>query len=259
VTALQLAGVAALGLGLLFALVWGLCVAIRNYGFLDAIWSLSIALVAPGYALLGSGYPLRSWLFAGVGAIWSLRLGLHILIRVARHHPHEDPRYETLRREWPGPFRFLLFFELQAMIAVVMSLPFMFAATNAAARIAPLEWVGLAIALIAAGGEALSDAQAQRFKRDPANRTRVLDTGLWRYSRHPNYFFESLVWWGFFIAALPFHNGWITIICPLMMLYFLLRVTGIPITEEHSLRSRGDAYRQYQRRTSKFIPWPPAA
>lgn len=241
----------------LFALVWVVCVRIRNYGFLDAMWSFSLAILAPLYALCSAGDPTRRVVFTIVGAAWSLRLGLYLLIRVWRHHPEEDRRYRTLRARWPGPGRFLLFFELQALIAVLFSLPFLLAARNVQPGLRAVELSGLAIALIGIVGESLADLQAQRFKRDPANRRRVVDVGLWRYSRHPNYFFESVVWWGFFIAALGSPFGWITLACPLLMLYLLLNVTGIPLTEQHSVESRGEAYREYQRSTSRFVPWFP--
>ena len=120
-----------------------------------------------------------------------------------------------------------------------------------------MEWFGLVFALCCTAGETLADLQAQRWKRNPANQGKVVNTGLWRYSRHPNYFFESLVWLSFCVAALSEPYGWLTVICPVLMLYFLLRVTGIPLTEKHSLESRGDAYREYQRTTSRFVPWFP--
>lgn len=238
-----------------FAVVWLFGVGMKNYGFLDVIWSLSVAILAPVYALLGPGDATRKLAFTVVGMAWSLRLGLYILIRVVRHHPAEDRRYRTLREKWPGPGRFLVFFELQAVIAVLFSLPFLLAACNPRSTLGGLELFGLALALCATLGEWAADWQAQRFKRDLANRSSVLNIGLWRYSRHPNYFFESLVWWGFFIAALDSPYGWVTVLCPLLMLYILLQVTGIPLTEKHSLESRGDAYREYQRTTSRFVPW----
>ncbi len=241
-----------------FAVVWLISVRVRNYGFLDVVWSLSIAVLAPLYALLGDGDPARRLAFALVGAAWSLRLGLYVLIRVVRLHPREDARYRSLRERWHGPRGFFWFFELQASIAVVFSLPFALAATNARAGLGVWERAGLLLALAATCGEWLADWQAQRFKRDAGNRGAVLDTGLWRYSRHPNYFFESLVWWGFCIASLDSPHGWLTVVCPLMMLYILFEVTGIPLTEKHSLETRGDAYRAYQRRTSRFVPWFPA-
>jgi steroid 5-alpha reductase family enzyme len=254
--------IALLGMGLAialvaFALVWIQSARIHNYGFLDATWSLSVAVLAPLYALLGHGNAGRRIAFAAVGTAWSLRLGLYILIRVWRHHPEEDRRYRTLRERWPGPGRFLLFFELQAVIAVLFSLPFLLAAENGRPGFEPTELLGLAIALVGILGESTADWQAQRFKSDPANKARVVDVGLWRYSRHPNYFFESVVWWGFAIAALASPYGALALACPLLMLYLLLNVTGIPLTEKHSLESRGDVYRQYQRRTSRFVPWFP--
>jgi len=253
----QLVATAAALLATIFALVWWISVRIGNYGYLDAIWSLSTAIVAPLYALLGNGDPTRRCAFAAVGAAWSLRLGVYILIRVTRHHPQEDARYRTLRQKWPTPARFLLFFELQALIAIVFSTPFLLASIEPSPRMAPLEIFGLILAVLATAGESLADWQAQRFKHRTHDKNAVNDVGLWRYSRHPNYFFESLVWWGFFIAALPFPHGWVTFVCPLLMLYLLLNVTGIPLTEKHSLQSRGETYRQYQRRTSRFIPWFP--
>jgi len=216
-----------------FALVWVLSVRCLNYGFLDVTWSLSIAVLASVYAVLGNGEPLRRLVFTLIAAAWSLRLGLYILVRVWRDHPREDKRYRTLRERWPGPARFLLFFELQALIAVVFSLPFMFAALNPRPGLGKFELCGLTLALCATAGEGLADWQAQRFKRNPANHSAVV----------------------FFIAALDSAYGWVSVICPLLMLYLLLNVTGIPLTEKHSLESRGDAYRQYQRTTSRFIPW----
>jgi steroid 5-alpha reductase family enzyme len=178
---------------------------------------------------------------------------------VTRHHPQEDARYRTLRQAWPTPARFLLFFELQALIALVFSMPFLLASINQKPRMAAVEILGLSLAVLATIGESLADWQAQRFKRGPHGKNAVNDLGLWRYSRHPNYFFESLVWWGFFIAAASSPYGWLTVVCPLLMLYLLLNVTGIPLTEKHSLQSRGESYRQYQRKTSRFIPWFPSA
>ena len=242
-------------MAVIFALVWAICVRIGNYGYLDVAWSLSIAVLAPMYAILGHGDPGRRVAFAIVGAAWSLRLGIYLAVRVTRHHPVEDKRYSTLRKKWPGPARFLFFFELQALIAVMFSLPFLLASGDSRVHFSTWDLVGLLIAAAATGGEALADWQAQRFKSDPRHRGAIVDVGLWRYSRHPNYFFESIVWWGFFIAALGSPWGWITVVCPVMMLYLLLNVTGIPLTEKHSLESRGEAYRRYQRTTSRFVPW----
>jgi steroid 5-alpha reductase family enzyme len=246
-----------LAMAVLFAVAWAGCVRARNYGFLDVMWSYGLALLAPFYAWQGRGDPLRKWLFAGVGIVWSLRLGTHILRRVARLHPQEDARYRSFRARWPSPALFLGFFELQAAIVSVLSLPFLFACANPGSPLGGVEVAGLALSLLAVGGEALSDWQLDRFKADPAHAGQICRAGLWSWSRHPNYFFESMVWWGFFVAALGSPHGWITVFCPLLMLHFLLRVTGIPLTEEFAVKSKGDAYRDYQRTTSAFIPLPP--
>jgi len=252
--------IALLGVGIAiaatyFAITWAISVRVRNYGLLDVAFSYGVAILAPIYAWAGPGLPLRKWVFAAVGAAWSLRLGTYILVRVIRHHPAEDARYATLRARWPRPLGFLGFFELQAALVVVFALPFLFASFNTAPALAPIEIAGLLIALGAVIGEAVADRQLQRFKRDRSNAGSVCDVGLWAYSRHPNYFFESLVWWGFFLAALGSPFGWATIACPLLMLYFLFKVTGIPLTEEYAVKRKGDAYREYQRRTSAFVPW----
>lgn len=246
---------ATLGALAVFAIGWGVCRRINNYGFLDVIWSLSLAVLAPVYAVWGTGAAPRRLAFALAGAFWSLRLGSYIAIRVTRHHPLEDKRYRTLREKWPTPGRFLLFFELQALIAVLFSLPFWLACFNSRPTLSALELIGLTVAVLATLGEWTADWQAQRFKRSHPDQ--VMDVGLWRYSRHPNYFCESLVWWGFFAAALGSPWGSLTIVCPLLMLYLLLNVTGIALTEKHSLESRGAAYRHYQRTTSRFVPWFP--
>lgn len=238
-----------------FSITWAISVRIKNYGLLDAAWSYGVAILAPLYALLGPAAAGRKWPIAVVGVLWSLRLGTSILRRVLRHHPIEDQRYETLRRRWPGTGMFYLFFQLQAVLVVIFSLPFLFTAWSPAPTLTALEITGLALAVFSLCGEALADHQLARFKADPANRHGVCQVGLWRWSRHPNYFFESLIWWAFFLTALSSPYGWITLVCPLLMLHFLWNVTGIRLTEEHAVRSKGDAYREYQRTVSVFIPW----
>ncbi len=237
-----------------FAITWALSVRIRNYGLLDVAFALGVAILAPLYALASPGAGLRKWIFTAIGVVWSIRLGVYILLRVLRHHPLEDPRYRTLRERWPSPLHFLGFFQLQAMLVVFFSVPFLITAWNTEPGVTALEAAGLLLTTLAVCGEALADWQMQRFKRR-ATPEAVCDVGLWRYSRHPNYFFESLVWWGCFLVALPAPWGWVTLACPLLMLYFLFRVTGIPLTEAHALERKGAAYREYQRTTSAFVPW----
>jgi steroid 5-alpha reductase family enzyme len=241
----------------LFAIVWGICVRVKNYGFLDIVWTLTIGLLALVDGIFGRGDVPRRTLFTLVGLAWSLRLGLFVLIRVLRHHPAEDKRYRSLRERWRTPGAFLAFFELQALIAVVFATPFLLAAFAPDPRMAGLEWLGLGIAAAGIIGEAIADRQSAAFKRYATGERRILDVGLWRYSRHPNYFFEILVWIGFAVASLPLPLGPLAIACPVLITYFLVRVTGVPLTEQHSLETHGEAYRDYQRRTSAIIPWAP--
>ncbi len=146
---------------------------------------------------------------------------------------------------------------LIATMATLLGVAFFVVCLNPAPQIHPLEIGGVVLWLLALTGESLADAQLAAFKRDPTSKGRVCDVGLWHYSRHPNYFFEWLIWVAYFLFALGSPYGWVAVIGPASMLYLLLRVTGIPLTEQQSLRSKGDAYRRYQQTTSAFIPWFP--
>jgi steroid 5-alpha reductase family enzyme len=149
------------------------------------------------------------------------------------------------------------FFQLQAALLVLLSVPFLIACLNPQPQINWLEWLGAAVWLVAVGGEGISDHQLKQFKENPANKGEVCQAGLWHYSRHPNYFFEWLVWVAFFLFALGSPLGCATIYCPALMLYFLIRVTGIPMTEDLAVKTKGEKYRAYQRTTSRFVPWFP--
>jgi steroid 5-alpha reductase family enzyme len=241
-----------------FALAYGLARWIDNYGIVDIAWSYAFAALGAAYALFGAGWPVRRALIAAMVFVWSVRLGTHLLVRVAGKHPVEDGRYVQLRRDWEHGFalRMAGFFQLQAASVVLLAIPILAACSNPEPALGGLEWAGAALWLAAISGEALADAQLAIFKRDPGNAGRVCDAGLWRYSRHPNYFFEWLVWVSYFVFGCASPWGWLGILSPACILYLLLRVTGIPLTEEQSVRSRGDAYRRYQERTSAFVPLP---
>jgi steroid 5-alpha reductase family enzyme len=240
-----------------FGALFFVCVKIKNYGFVDVAWSYGFAVVALLFAWLGSGFSARKLLVAAMVTLWSLRLGTYLFVRVLGHHPVEDGRYQALRESWKEnlALKFFAFFEFQALLVVAFSVPFLLACMNPSPRIAPVEWLGVALWCVAIAGESTADRQMKRFKADPANKGKVCQAGLWHCSRHPNYFFESLVWWAYFLFALGSPFGWTTVFCPLLMLWFLFRVTGIPLTEEQAVRSKGDAYREYQRTTSAFVPW----
>jgi steroid 5-alpha reductase family enzyme len=241
----------------LMAAIWALALQINNLGIVDIAWSGAFAPIAVFCALTLHGNPARRWLIAGMVVLWSLRLATHIGVRVAAHHPQEDARYSEIRAQWKSccQWKLLLFFEMQAGLIAILSIPFLLGCLNAEPRISPQEYAGAALWLVAVAGETIADQQLKQFRANPKNRGQVCFAGLWNFSRHPNYFFEWLVWVGFYFFALGSPLGCATIYCPALMLYFLLRVTGIPLTEKLSVQSKGDAYREYQRTTSAFVPW----
>lgn len=250
---------AAVGLAVLFAAAFLVCRRLDNFGFVDVAWAFAFTPLVWFYAVAAPGWLPRRLALATLATIWSVRLGTHLLRRVAHHHPHEDRRYQQLRRDWSANFTAKMagFFQLQGLSIVLLGVPFLLPMLNVSASWSPWEFAGLALWTVAFAGESLADAQLAAFKRDPANAGRICDTGLWRYSRHPNYFFEWLIWVAYFLCALGSPWGCFAVIAPATILYLLLRVTGIPMIEEQAARSKGDAYRRYQAATSVFVPWPP--
>jgi steroid 5-alpha reductase family enzyme len=255
-TAFQLAGVGAVVLAAMMFVIWLVSMRLHNAGIVDVGWALGLVILALWYAWQGPGLPARKWVMAAMVAFWGIRLALHLIRRIASEP--EDGRYQQLRREWQGknvPLRFLFFFEFQALLDVLLSLPMLLAALNPAPQVCVLEYAGVGLWFVAIVGESVADAQLAAFKRDPANRGRVCQQGLWRYSRHPNYFFEWFIWVAWMVYALASPWGWLSVVCPALMLFFLFRVTGIPATEAQALRSRGQEYTRYQQTTSAFVPW----
>jgi steroid 5-alpha reductase family enzyme len=240
--------------GLMF-LVWLIHIPLKNAGIVDVAWAFGLALLAAVYAILGDGDILRKWIFASMVIAWGLRLTAHLFVRVTEHD--EDGRYAQMRKERGGniPLKFLAFFQFQALLNVFLAIPFLLVSVNTNSGLSYFEIAGMIIWAIALIGESVADHQLRIFKKDSSNKGRTCRNGLWNYSRHPNYFSEWLIWVSFFVFALGSPYGWITVLCPALMLYFLFRVTGIPATEAQALRTKGDDYREYQRTTSAFVPW----
>jgi len=238
--------------------LWLIHLALRNAAIVDAGWAGGVALLAMIYAAIGDGYPVRARWMAAMAALWGLRLAIYLLFTRVIGHP-EEGRYVQLRREWGGhlPLKFLLFFQFQALLSVALSAPFLLAALNPQPKLSAVEYTGAALWLVAWIGESAADSQLQQFKSNPANSGGICRVGLWQYSRHPNYFFEWLIWVAFALFTLGSPYGYLALAAPMLMLFFLFRVTGIPATEAQALRSRGEKYREYQRTTSAFVPWFP--
>lgn len=226
-----------------------------NAGIVDVLWAFGVGAAAVGLAATGDGAVLPRVVVAVLGGLWGLRLALHLWRRV-RGEP-EDGRYRQLREHWHGSqWRFFLFFQAQALLVVLFCLPFAAVAHNPQASPA---WAAVAVAiwLFGAGGEALADHQLARHRENPANKGKTCRSGLWRYSRHPNYFFEWTQWFAY--VALAVGSPWLPMACagPVVMFVFLRWISGIPYTEAQALRTRGEDYRDYQRTTPMLFPWFP--
>lgn len=252
---LAVIGIAALLVFALFTLTWWLSLRLNNFSFVDITWSYSLAFIAPVYAWMGHGDETRKAIAMGIAMIWSLRLGTYLLLRIRKHHPHEDVRYAVLREKWKDHLarNFFGFFQAQALLILLLSAPILLACSNASPTLSVIEVIGVCAWAIGIVGEAISDAQMNAFKRDPASKGKVCQVGLWRYSRHPNYFGEAVVWWGFWCFAADVIGGWITLVSPILMTWLLVRVSGVAMLEP-ALLAKKPAYADYVRRTSAFVP-----
>jgi steroid 5-alpha reductase family enzyme len=252
-----LAAAGAIVLGLMTAL-WLLSLRLRDSSIVDSFWGTGFVVANWFYfAQTPNGSEPRRWLLAALVTIWGLRLSLYILRR--NWGKGEDPRYARWREE-SGPAwwwrSFFKVFLLQGILLWVISIPLLAAQFSASpARLTAVDGLATLLWLIGFFFEAVGDAQLARFKADPANRGKVLDRGVWRYSRHPNYFGESAMWWGYYLLAAA-AGGWWTIFSPALMTFLLLRVSGVALLER-SLKQAKPHYREYIENTSEFVPWFP--
>lgn len=253
----------ALGLALAFgatvmAVLWAYATARKDAGIVDVAWAGLLGTLAIAYAWLAEGAIERRVLTGVLGGVWGLRLSLYLLKDRVLKARHEDGRYQQLRASWGASANrnFFLFFQAQGVLAAALSAPFAIAALSTS-PLGAIDYAAAALWLVALLGESTADRQLALWRNDPANRGRTCRAGLWRYSRHPNYFFEWLMWCAFATIATPAPWGWLAWLAPAVMLFLILKVTGIPPTEARAIRSRGDDYRRYQQSTSAFFPWPP--
>jgi steroid 5-alpha reductase family enzyme len=252
----------AVALAILMAGAWLVQQRTGNSGWVDTIWTFSVGFVGVSGALwpvAGASPNARQWLVAGLVAIWSLRLGVHIAVRTAGIT--DDPRYAAFASEWgaDSPRRMFVFLQNQGLGSIPLVFAIFVAARFPGDALGLQDYLGALILLAGIAGEALADAQLKSFRANPANKGQVCDIGLWRWSRHPNYFFEWFGWLAYPVIALSPNYGWglATLLAPVFMYWILVYVTGIPPLEAQMLRSRGDRYRDYQSRTSRFFPLPP--
>ena len=235
--------------------MWLLSIRLRDVSIVDSAWSIFFLLFALVFAWRQGDRSIGTLAMLALVAAWALRLSIYI---TWRNHGHgEDRRYQAIRARNQPNFEFkslYLVFLLQAVLAFVIAMPLL-PALNGANEANLVTWLGMAVAAFGLLFETVGDAQMARFKADPDSTGQVMDRGLWRYTRHPNYFGESVFWWGVWIASASLGGAW-TVFSPLLMSFLLLRVSGVPLLEA-DLKQRRPAYAEYLRTTSSFVPWPP--
>lgn len=225
--------------------------------WVDLGWSMTIGALGLYFSIAGEGDLTRRVIFGSMILVWSLRLSSH-LYRDRIKGSKVDTRYVQLRQDWgkDASKNFLIFFQVQAILAFLLALPFFIYGNCEEPISKSFIYISLAIFFLAVSGEWLADHQLHSFKKC-SNSGEVCSIGLWKYSRHPNYFFEWLHWVAYIFMALDTQYWWVSLLVASVMLFLILFVTGIPPTEAQSLISRGAKYRQYQKATSEFIPWFP--
>jgi len=253
---------AAFGVGLataalLLTIVWAIQLVTRNAGLVDVVWSASVGIIAAEYALLSDAPVAARLLMATLALTWSMRLAGYLAQRM-RGAP-EDSRYAAARESWGrrADVYMLGFFLFQAVVASILSIPFLVIAYMPEAPSLGVALAAMLIWLISVAGEGTADTQLHRFKQKPENRGKVCTEGLWRYSRHPNYFFESLHWVTYVVLAIGAPYWWATLASPVIMAWLLLKVSGIPTIETADASKKRAGHDEYVRTTSAFVPWPP--
>ncbi|HSH72856.1 MAG TPA: DUF1295 domain-containing protein [Methylophilaceae bacterium] len=240
---------------------WLVSVAKRNVTLVDSMWSLFFLLAACVYALSVAGslaeLAPRAMMVLSLVTLWSLRLATYLTWR--NWSPHEDHRYQAIRKNNEPHFwlkSIYIVFGLQAMLAWIISLPLL-GAINSMQSLTWLDYVGAALWLLGFVWESTGDWQLASFKAKPENKGKVMDKGLWRYSRHPNYFGEFCIWWGYFLIALG-AGAWWSLLAPALMTLLLLKVSGVALLEK-DIGDRRPGYKDYVARTNAFFPGKPKA
>ena len=237
------------------AVGWLVTMPRSNVNLVDSLWSIFFLAAAIVYTMLEPAHGERTALVLILVSVWAARLTIHLTLR--NWGKPEDHRYQAIRRNNSPGFAWksvYIVFGLQAVLAWIISMP-LHAAILAPAPLAALDLLGAALALFGLIFEILADRQLARFRSNPANDGGVMDRGLWRYSRHPNYFGEACFWWGLWLIAAS-GGGWWSLVSPLLMTVLLLKVSGVAMMEK-DISQRRPGYRDYVRRTSAFFPWPP--
>jgi steroid 5-alpha reductase family enzyme len=260
---LEGAALISLALSLAMAIAWLVWRATHNSGWIDTVWTFSLGAIGACSAIFLAREQLtfRAWLVAAMALLWALRLGLHIANRTAGIT--DDPRYAKLTMNWGPDASRQMFWLLQkqALVSIPLALAMWLASQRPQVGVLPTDIIGIAFFTVAIIGEAIADEQLRRFRTDSRNKDRVCDTGLWKWSRHPNYFFEWLGWLAYPLLAIDLGGGYpwgfLALGAPACMYWLLVYISGVPPLEAHMLERHGDEFRQYQLRTNVFFPGPP--
>ncbi len=247
----------AIAIATLMVTTWVISIVIRNASIVDIVWGTGFVVVAWVARLAGEGDATRQWLLTILTTLWGARLALYLLWRNAGHG--EDFRYRSMRKRWGDRFPWMSLvtvFGLQGVLMWIVSLPVQLGQADATPELGVLAWIGIAVFAIGLFFEVVGDAQLSRFKADPSNAGTVMSSGLWKYTRHPNYFGDACVWWGLALIAAETGAGAWGLLGALVMTILLRRVSGVTLLER-SLKKRRAGYDEYIRRTSPFIPLPP--
>ena len=255
---LQIYGIGALAILAFMTALWIVSLILRNASIVDIFWGPGFVVSNWVYfAFTPDGFPARKWLISALVTIWGLRLGLYVLWR--NWGEPEDFRYRKWREEEGERWWWLSFFRvflLQGILMWIISAPLLAAQVNPAPeQLTALDYVALAVWALGFFFEAMGDLQLARFRANPDNNGKVLSSGVWRYTRHPNYFGDATQWWGFYLVAVAGGGFW-TVFSPVLMTLLLLRVSGVTLLEK-SLKEAKPDYKEYIETTSPFIPWFP--
>lgn len=255
---LTMTGYAWIFFSVLMLLSWAILTRLNFWSAVDAVWAFGIGLAAVVASLLVGNFQWRSTLACILVLTWSGRLGRSLVRRLKTHYPQEDRRYIRLKETWTFRVRWksFLYFQFQALTQIVLFYPILVLLMDSSPNVRATDFLGVGLIILGIVGEGIADAQLLDFKQRNDGAQSVCDVGLWRYSRHPNYFFEWIVWVGFFVLAVLSPGGGGAIFAPAIMYVLLVYVTGVAPSERESVRSRGSRYQDYQRRTNAFFPGP---